>query len=268
MTVSNMTTPLGARILANPRTGATVHTYVAPPDGLFVTSHLVETEHELTVIDAQFRPEHAAEVKAYADSLSKPIARMIVTHAHPDHFVGAKTFGDIPIHAAAEARDFIAQAGPAVIEHYGFKTGVAVPTHLLVEGSQTLDGLTFEFRVMKNAEATENVVVLLPELGVLVGQDIVYNGTHLYLDRRTCEGWRLALAELRRLRGYDLVLAGHGEPATPAVYDEVEGYLDVAERVFRDATSAQQVRDAMVRAYPNATGVTLLDLGLQRMGLT
>jgi glyoxylase-like metal-dependent hydrolase (beta-lactamase superfamily II) len=84
-------------MFANPRTGATVHIYVAPPDGLFVTSHLVETEHELTVIDAQFRPEHAAEVKAYADSLNKPIARMIVTHAHPDHFVGAKTFGDIPI---------------------------------------------------------------------------------------------------------------------------------------------------------------------------
>jgi hypothetical protein len=48
-------------MFANPRTGATVHIYVAPPDGLFVTSHLVETEHELTVIDAQFRPEHAAE---------------------------------------------------------------------------------------------------------------------------------------------------------------------------------------------------------------
>ena len=95
--MSNMTTQLGARMFANPRTGATVHIYVAPPDGLFVTSHLVETEHEQTVIDAQFRPEHAAEVKAYADSLSKPIARMIVTHAHPDHFVGAKTFGDIPI---------------------------------------------------------------------------------------------------------------------------------------------------------------------------
>ena len=51
-------------MFANKRTGATVHTYVAPPDGLFVTSHLAETEHELTVIDAQFRPEHAAEVKA------------------------------------------------------------------------------------------------------------------------------------------------------------------------------------------------------------
>jgi hypothetical protein len=47
-------------MFANPRTGATVHIYVAPPDGLFVTSHLVETEHELTVIDAQSRPEQAS----------------------------------------------------------------------------------------------------------------------------------------------------------------------------------------------------------------
>jgi len=38
-------------MFANPRTGA--YLYVAPPDGLFVTSHLVETEHEQTVIDAQ-----------------------------------------------------------------------------------------------------------------------------------------------------------------------------------------------------------------------
>lgn len=206
-------------------------------------------------------------MKAYADSLGKPVTRLIVTHAHPDHFVGAKAFGDVPIYATAETREFIGQAGPTIIEQYGFKTSVAIPTHPLVEGLEIIDGLTFEFRVVKNAEAPENVIVLLPELGVVVAQDIVYNGTHLYLDRRTFEGWRLALADLRRLLGYDLVLAGHGEPATPAVYDEVEGYLNAAERAFRDATSAQHVHDAMVRAYPKAAGVALLDIGLQRMGL-
>jgi glyoxylase-like metal-dependent hydrolase (beta-lactamase superfamily II) len=227
----------------------------------------VETEREVTVIDAQYRPEHGTEVKSYADSLGKPIGRLIVSHAHPDHFIGAKAFGDVPIYATAETRDFIAQSGSTIIEQYGFKTSAVIPKHLLVEGQEIIDGLTFEFRIIKGAEAAENVVVLLPESGVVIAQDIVYNGTHIYLDHRSFEDWRLALTQLKRLQGYELVLAGHGEPATPDVYAEVDGYLNAAERVFPDATSAQQVHDAMVRAYPTAPGVALLDIGLQRMGL-
>ena len=69
-------------MFANPRTGATVHIYVAPPDGLFVTSHLVETEHELTVItDGPARRTdayHVVRQRSHQRRLAEITSRLVV----------------------------------------------------------------------------------------------------------------------------------------------------------------------------------------------
>ena len=66
-----------------------VHTYTAPEDGLLVTTHLIELPAQIIAIDAQYGLPYAAEVVDYARSLGKPISRVYISHAHPDHFFGA-----------------------------------------------------------------------------------------------------------------------------------------------------------------------------------
>lgn len=61
------------------------------------------------VIDAQLNPVYADEAAAYARGLGKPLDRLIVTHAHPDHHNGAASF-DAPVHVIANRSLFPATA--------------------------------------------------------------------------------------------------------------------------------------------------------------
>jgi len=256
------TTPSGAHIVVTPKGRATLHTYVSPEDGLLVTSHIIETEKSLVIVDAQFVPAFAEEVKSYADTLGKPIRRLFISHEHPDHFIGAQVFGDVPVYATAETIAFIQTAGQAIIDNYKMGTQAVVPTNIVTTGSEVIDGLTFEYRLMQNAEADVNLVILLPEIGTIVAQDIVYNQVYLYVNKKDLRNWRKAVAELKSLPGYDLVLTGHGLPTTSVVYDEVDAYLVAAERAFQDNATAQDVKDALLHTFPNLGGSLLLNLGV------
>lgn len=70
-----------------------IHSYMAPDDSLNVTTQLIETPARVIAVDAQYALAYADEVVAYARALGKPLDRVIITHAHPDHFHGAARFG-------------------------------------------------------------------------------------------------------------------------------------------------------------------------------
>ena len=72
---------------------APIHTFTASEDGWLVNSHVIEFPSQLFVIDAQYTLPNAREVVGYARNLRKPMTRLIVTHCHPDHILGAATFG-------------------------------------------------------------------------------------------------------------------------------------------------------------------------------
>ena len=68
---------------------AIVHTYTAPEVGWRVNSHVIELATQLVLFDAQLTPAYASEVLGVAASLGKPITRLYISHAHPDHFAPA-----------------------------------------------------------------------------------------------------------------------------------------------------------------------------------
>ena len=74
----------------------TIHTLTSPVDFFANTTYLIETEHSLVAVDTQFLLPMAADMRAYADELGKPIDRMFITHEHPDHFLGGEAFADVP----------------------------------------------------------------------------------------------------------------------------------------------------------------------------
>ena len=61
-----------------------VHTYTAPETGYQVNTQIIETEKHLVIIDTQFLIKSAEEVFNFVKKIGKPIARVIVTHAHPE----------------------------------------------------------------------------------------------------------------------------------------------------------------------------------------
>ena len=79
-------------ITVTARNAVRVHTYTAPDEGFLVTTHVIELPTQLVVIDSEYALPYAEE------GLNKPIARLHISHEHPDHFFGAGVFG-VPVYA-------------------------------------------------------------------------------------------------------------------------------------------------------------------------
>lgn len=121
----------------------------------------------------------------------------------------------------------------------------------VTSGREVIDGLSFEYRLIEGAEADVNLVILLPDIATVIAEDIVYHHVHHVVDKQDVSAWRAALAELKRLTAYDLVLAGHGLPGTPAVYDQVDAYLVAADHAYQHNATAQGAKDELLTMFPS-----------------
>src|ERR1700733_5086201 len=101
---------MSERWLINRFPSLALYTFTAPEDGWLVTSHVIELPTQLLIVDAQYTIPFAREVVAYAQRLDKPIARLYVTHYHPDHLLGACEF-DAPLYTLVAVSAKIAAAG-------------------------------------------------------------------------------------------------------------------------------------------------------------
>ncbi|WEH14819.1 MBL fold metallo-hydrolase [Streptomyces sp. VNUA24] len=235
-----------------------IHSYMSPADTFHVTTQLIETPARIIAIDAQLNPAYADEAVAYAKGLGKPIDRLVVTHAHPDHYNGADRF-DAPVHVLPLVREQIA-ARPAA----QLPGGLAVPaTDLpgsvdITPGREVIDGVEFVFEAVSGGEAADELLVKLPDQGVLVAQDLVYHDVHLYLGNNDITGWQQAVDAMAAESGYDTILAGHGAPTGPEVFDGIRRYLDDARELLGEDGDAY--KKAIVDKYPDHVGPFIIDI--------
>src|SRR6202043_2046383 len=132
-----------------------IHSYLSPAEGLHVNTQMVEGPNAVVIFDAQLLLPYADEVASYVQTLGKPIDRIILSHAHTDHWGGLQVltehFPGIRVFALEGIADQIRAAGPARLhglrKTYGDKAAskVTVPTETIGQGLQRIDGVTYDF---------------------------------------------------------------------------------------------------------------------------
>jgi len=245
----------------------TVHTYTAPEHGWRVNSHLIELPSQLIVVDAQLTIGYAQDVRSIAARLGKPITRLYISHAHPDHFVGASVF-DAPTYALASQRELINRSGDLRIER-GYRNTPghedagevhARPVDEVVEpGYEEIDGVTFEFLAPVDAETTEQLAIGLPAQRILLAQDVLYHGVHLFIGERAFDTWEKAIDALAAMP-YEILLPGHGGPGDRGLYGSNREYLDVARAAYTAATGPADLNRRLEAAYPTYGGTAMQGL--------
>jgi len=253
-------------IVINDRGALRVHTYVSPDASVSVTSHIFETPSALVMIDAQFTQTFASELRAYADSLNKPIDRLIISHAHPDHFLGTSLFTDVPLIATpgivAGIEGFIEAGGlqgiAGLIGESEVPASVPVPDVLGEADSFTVDGVTFSLSTVRDAESPEQVNVAVPDAGIIALQDLLFTNIH-YFPGENRQNWISILDSLRETTTADTVLlAGHGLPTSVGELDDAIRYLTIADEAASQAATAEDVVAALQAEFPGYQGTFIL----------
>lgn len=245
-----------------------------------VNSFVVHGPAGVIIIDGQLTVPDAAAVRRVADRADQPVAGLLVTHPHPDHYAGAAQLldglDDVPIVATAAVDAVIRRDDAEKDSIVGPMMGAAwpqlrrFPDMIVGSGSDVeLGGLTFRVRDLGPAESHADALWLLGDDTVFAG-DVVYNGMHAYLaDGRWIE-WLAALDRLGDDLAPDATLyVGHGLPTgldalgtqrryVEAFVDAVTAAADLDPDARHDAVVA-----AMRPLVPNDTLLFLMELSIE-----
>ena len=239
-----------------------VHTYISPEDAFLTNTQIVEGKSSLIIFDGQLFLPYAKEAAMYARSLSKTVERIIVSHAHLDHWSGlpvlAEHFGEAKIYALPGVAQYLRQNGQKVLDArksaYGDKIPVhpTIPTEILSAGKTAVDGANFEFRQYVDAEAAIQLVTLMPDQRTLLGFDLIFAPhEHVFTITPHFNNWIRILEELKAGSGYDRILSGHGEPSDRTAIDATIAYLRKGKEMY-DSTEDPEVYAARMKtAFPD-----------------
>jgi glyoxylase-like metal-dependent hydrolase (beta-lactamase superfamily II) len=139
-----------------------------------------------------------------------------------------------------------------------------IPTHaekprlIVTPGSETIDGVKFDFLQLQHAETENALMLAFPEHGILITQDLIYHGIHVFLGEQSFDTWLEGLAHYQSL-SYRKILPGHGPPGGPELYDEMRDYLTTARETLAASRDGAEFKARMISAFPHFGGHALLD---------
>lgn len=243
----------------------TLHLFTSPLVGEMVNSLVVETPNALVVVDVPLYQPFADAFRDYLAGLGKPVERVLITHAHPDHWLTLATFQDHPTYAFQEAIDEMAFLKDLAVGYHKsihpedpdlVPSEVVLPAHTIEPGTLTIDGVDLVLHKLLDAEATATMLVELPAISTLLANDLVYDHCYLYVATKTADGsptvdsWIAALHDFKA-RGFELIIPGHGSPRGPEIFDENIAYLTFAKDVLATARDGEELVSRFKAQYPD-----------------
>src|SRR6201997_532254 len=227
-----------------------IHSYLSPLDGFHVNTQMIEGPTAVVLFDGQLLLPYADEVASYVRTLGKPVDRIILSHAHTDHWSGLQVlterFPNARVFALAGIADQLRARGQARLDSfrpiYGDRiaTKVTVPTETITEGLQRIDGITYDFKRFVDAESDLQLAALLPEQKVLMAFDLVFSPTqHVFTGANHFDHWIIVLESLKALQSYDTIIIGHDTPVDRSAIDSTMTYVKRAREIHAASADAK-----------------------------
>jgi glyoxylase-like metal-dependent hydrolase (beta-lactamase superfamily II) len=234
-----------------------VQTYTAGPGGFRVNSHLIAGERDAILVDAQFLLGEAARAVEMVRQSGKNLKYIVVTHGHPDHFLGLQVFRDAfpdaKIIAAADVIPDIQSYGPIAIERWKPVFKDAIPDSFITpEPANTtslfLDGQEIQLIRTNEGESAHATVLWIPGIRALIAGDLVYNNVHLWLRENRPDAWLAILDRLEKLNP-QTIYPGHGPAGGPELLAANRQYIRDFVAVTAKAVSKQEATDTLKAQY-------------------
>jgi hypothetical protein len=248
-----------------------IHSYLSPADGFHVNTQMIEGPTAVVIFDGQLLLPYADEVASYVQALGKPVERIILSHAHTDHWSGLQVlterFPDVRVFALDGVADQLRARGQARLDSfrpiYGDRiaTKVTVPTETITEGLQRIDGVTYDFKRFVDAESDLQLAALLPEQKVLMAFDLVFSpNEHAFTVVDHFDHWIIILDQLKALQGYDTITIGHDTPVHRSAIDSTISYVKRAKEIHAASADPKIYSENLKAAFPDLQHAEWVDL--------
>ncbi|WP_342620014.1 MBL fold metallo-hydrolase [Rhodoferax sp. GW822-FHT02A01] len=224
----------------------------------------VVTDDGVVVVDALGSPALAKELLAEIRRITpQPVRYVIATHYHADHIYGLQAFKDAgaTVLAHTEAREYLnsdtaqKRLEASRVELFPWiddKTRLVPADRWLEEKETRLRVGSFDFVIghVGPAHTVEDVVVYVPQLGVLFSGDLFFRGRIPYVGQADSRLW---IASLNRMMQYQpkLVIPGHGPSSSEPMADMTmtRDYLLYLRKTMGEAArNLEPFEDAYARA--------------------
>jgi glyoxylase-like metal-dependent hydrolase (beta-lactamase superfamily II) len=223
-----------------------------------VNSYLVHGPDGLVVVDAQLAISDATAVRTALDRTRLPLAGVLITHPHPDHYAGAAIIvgGDdtIPIVTTTAVDRIIRRddalkdviVGPMMGDEWPRER--IFPNRVVTTGDRVLvGGLTLTVRDVGAGESHADTLWELSDAAVFAG-DLAYHDMHSYLADGHYGEWLDALDALHGSLPDEVTLyVGHGPPGSKDLLVRQRHYVErFVDAVRQSATMSVDDRSVFV----------------------
>ena len=195
----------------------------AANEGFNSNAGFVVTDEGVVVVDALGSPALGdALLKAIRSVTPKPVKHVIVTHYHADHFYGLealkKAGAEVWAQRAAadylnggEAERRLEQRARDLFPWVDDRMPIIRPDHWIdAESDLTVGGVRFEVQHFGPAHSPEDVIVIVPQEGVVFSGDILFAGRIPFVGQADSRKWLERIDRLLALKPR-VMITGHGE---------------------------------------------------------
>jgi glyoxylase-like metal-dependent hydrolase (beta-lactamase superfamily II) len=233
-----------------------------------ITSTLIMGRDDAVLVDPPLTKIQAAEVGDWIVASGRQLRQIYITHGHGDHWFGAipllQRFPDVSVLATEGTSklmatqnqpqfraDFWDQVFPGQLP-----TGEVDVRVVNADGFE-LEGVQLQPIEVGHTDTDATTILHVPQTGLLVAGDAVYNGVHPYLTESGgvtgIDAWLAALDIAEALRPA-AVIAGHKDPRLaddPSQIQATRQYLTDARRLLESADSAEAFYAGMLALHPD-----------------
>jgi glyoxylase-like metal-dependent hydrolase (beta-lactamase superfamily II) len=233
-----------------------------------ITSTLITGRDDAVLVDPPLTKTQAAEIGDWIAATGRTLRQIYITHGHGDHWFGAipllQRFPDVSVLAtegtsklmAAQNEpqfraDFWDQVFPGQLP-----TGEVDVRVVNADGFE-LEGVRLLPTEVGHTDTDATTILHVPQIGLLVAGDAVYNGVHPYLTESGgvtgIDEW-LAALDIAEALGPATVIAGHKDRRAadaPSQIQATRQYLTDARRLLVSSDSAGAFYESMLALHPD-----------------
>jgi len=206
--------------------------------GFMSNAYAILTKEGWVIIDSLSTPELSKE---FLDKLvkinNKPVKYLIITHYHPDHWYGARTFkeaGAVVIAHPNLNKFYNSPESKLVLENsnerFGgiYKNVKLIPADITIDNEKDIQVGEYKIKIisMTPAHTDNDIIVYLPNEKVAFVGDLAYINRIPFVGDRgaSSKNWLNVLDKLKNM-DIKIVLGGHNQPMGKESFDFTYAYI-------------------------------------------